>query len=475
MQFHTLLLAAAFAGSACAAPAPLWWPQFRGPGGSGAAAPGEYPVEFGPQTNRLWQTPLPPGSSSPCVWSNHLFVTAFENSQLVTLALDRRDGRILWRHAVEPGVMERGVRPANLASSTPCAHEGRVYVYFGCFGALCLDFEGREQWRRPLPTPVTQHGASSSPVLGQDALFLARDGDVDAHLLALSLRDGRTLWRAERPACRRGFATPLLWREAGATQVVLAGTLGLTAYDALSGRLDWTAGGLPNEMVASPVAGGGLIFAAGWTPGAGAARMSSYDALLAQADANKDGKIAQAEAPSGPARQHFPYIDSNKDGFLTREEWDAMASIFTRSENALIAVRPPKPGAATDGQTLWKQQRGLPYVPAPLYYQDRVYLLKNGGLASCFNAATGAVLYQEERLGVTGDNYASPVAASGRVYAASLSGVLAVFAAGDSLQVLARNKLGEPLLATPAFVEGVIYVRGEKQLMAFGRPDRLPR
>lgn len=472
---HSLILilvwlgAGAFGGT-CAAAAPRWWPQFRGPAATGVADPGDFPTAFGPGTNVLWQTALPPGPSSPCIWSNHLFVTAFENNQLLTLALDRRDGRILWRQAVEPGKMERGVRGGQVAASTPCADGQRVYVYFGSFGLLCYDFTGQEQWRLPLPTPITGHGASSSPVLASEVVVLARDADVDAHLLAVRRRDGQEVWRANRPAARRGFATPLLWREGALEQVIVAGTLRLSAYDARDGREVWSVRGLPNEVVASPIAGEGLLFAAGWTPGSGVPKMPAFDALLAQADANHDGAISQNEAPQGPARHHFLYLDADKDGLLTRAEWEAMAEIFDRSENALLAVRPGGRGEVTATHLAWKQNRGLPYVGTPLTYRGRVYLLKNGGMVSCFNATNGTVCYLEERLGVIGDNYASLVAANGKICAASQSGTVAVFSAGDTLEVLARNKLGEPVQATPAIVEDKLYLRTEKRLYAFGSP-----
>ncbi|MBE7502438.1 MAG: PQQ-binding-like beta-propeller repeat protein [Verrucomicrobiales bacterium] len=106
-------------------------------------------------------------------------------------------------------------------------------------------------------------------------------------------------------------------------------------------------------------------------------------------------------------------------------------------------------------------------MPTPLLYRDRVYLLKNGGLVTCLNATNGAVLYQEERIGLMGDNYASPVAADGRVVIASQNGGLAVLAAGDELEVLSRQTLGEPILATPAFGHDALYVRSRGWLWAF--------
>src|SRR5207247_683387 len=146
----------------------------------------------------------------------------------------------------------------------------------------------------------------------------------------------------------------------------------------------WTVRGLPNELCASPVFCDGQIFVGGWTPGSGVARMPLFDSLLEQGDANHDGKLTRAEAPPGPARQHFVYIAADKDGFVTRRELDTLAEIFSKSENVILAIRPGGRGDVTATHVGWKQTRGLPYVPSPLFYEHRLWLVKNGGLISCF-------------------------------------------------------------------------------------------
>jgi outer membrane protein assembly factor BamB len=109
----------------------------------------------------------------------------------------------------------------------------------------------------------------------------------------------------------------------------------------------------------------------------------------------------------------------------------------------------------------------VPEVASPLLYKDRLYLVKNGGIVVAREATTGKTVFQD-RLGAPGGYYASPVAASGRIYAASDLGTVTVFEAGDTLRVLARNELSEPILATPAIVEGTLYVRTLSHLYAFG-------
>jgi outer membrane protein assembly factor BamB len=195
--------------------------------------------------------------------------------------------------------------------------------------------------------------------------------------------------------------------------------------------------------------------------------MPSFDSLLERGDANKDGKLLQSEAPPGPCKQHFVYIDANKDGTITREEWEAMADIFTRAENAGLAIRPGGKGDVTKTHVAWKQTRGLPYVPTSILYKHRIYYIKNGGLLSCFNATNGTPMFLEERIGALGDYFASPVAAGGKICVISRSGTATILDAGDELKVLARNNLSEPVLATPSVVDDVLYVRTAGKLYAF--------
>jgi len=455
--------------STVAAPAELRWPQFRGPGGSGVAVGSDFPIHFGAESNVVWKTTLPGGHSSPCIWDSKIFVTGLSDGKLETLGLDRHNGKILWRRAVEPGPMEKGSRNSNPAAATPVCDGSNVCVYFAAFGLISYNLDGKEQWRKPLPTPVTQHGASSSPVIAGGKVLLACDQDLDSYLLAVDAATGATLWRNERSGFRRGFSTPLPWPQHHPATAIVAGTLRLVAYNLRDGTEQWSVSGLPNEMVTSPVAGDDLIFVAGWTPGAGVSRLPRVDALLEQGDRDHDGRLTRDEAPAGPARQHFLYIDADKDGFVTRAEWDSLARIFEQSQNALLAIRPNGTGDVTATHIAWKQTRGLPYVPSPLFYDGRIYLVKNGGLASCFEAKTGKVFYQEERLGVVGDFYSSPIAANGKICVASQPGTVVIYEAGDILNVLARNSLGEPIMATPAIVDGKLYVRTRGYLYAFGQ------
>ena len=159
----------------------------------------------------------------------------------------------------------------------------------------------------------------------------------------------------------------------------------------------------------------------------------------------------------------------DKDGRVTHEEYDHMKDMFEQAANQIFAIKPGGKGDITDTHVIWKVSKHLPYVSSPLCYQGRVFGIKNGGLASCYDLRTGKTFYQAERMDSPGDYYSSAVAADGRVYVASQKGtVVVVDAASDALNVLARNQLGEQIFATPAILDGRIYLRTEKHLMAFG-------
>jgi outer membrane protein assembly factor BamB len=467
----------------------LRWPQFRGLEGLAVASEGvTYPVQFGPGSHVVWKTPLPAGNSSPAVWGDRIYLTAFDKPKqlLETICLERQTGTILWQRAA-PTVakIETSLHPANgPATPSPVCDDTRVYVYFGSYGLLAYDRDGKEQWKKPLPFPGTTFGSGSSPILAGDLLLLTCQGK-DSGLLAVRRDTGAKAWKADRPRFGAGYSTPLLRKSGPTTEVILVQPRGVVAYDLKNGAEQWYVSGLFGGGIPSPALGDGLIFAVAHFPGGDPEdrmKFPDFDEMLKRYDANKDGLLDQKEVPKDLVFYNrgstnpddnivmddmFSLIDKNKDGRLSREEWVEAQTAFTKRESAMLAIRPGGKGEVAKDQVAWKEQHALPEVPSPLYYQGRLYVVTNGGIASCYDAQTGKMLYRQ-RLGASGFFYASPVAANGNIYAASYNGVVAVFKAGDKCQVLARNNLGEQIVATPALVDGRIYARTEGHLYAFG-------
>jgi len=205
-----------------------------------------------------------------------------------------------------------------------------------------------------------------------------------------------------------------------------------------------------------------------------------FPALIKLYDKNGDGLISEAEFPEKllftarpgletiPNSQNyvaFRSVDRNKDGMIDQTEWETFRNRVSAmaTDHGLLAIRVKEDKPVV----IWRENTSIPEVPSPLLYKGRLFLVRNGGVATCLDAATGKVIYRA-RVGAPGAYFASPIAADGRVYLASSEGVVTVIAADpDQLKVIARNETGEEIVATPAIAGNSIYVRTLRNLYAF--------
>ncbi len=411
--------------------------------------------------------------SSPCVWRDQIFLTAFDDGKLQTLCYQRRDGKLLWQRDAKAAELEAfHATEGSPAASTPATDGERVVSYFGSSGLVCYDLKGKTLWEHPLPVAQTagDFGSGSSPLIAGGLVLVHRDQQKTCSLLAVDLRTGKKAWEAGRPDVTQSFGTPILWKNGGVDEIVMSGSLKLKGYDLKTGEERWSLAGLPSFTCTTPVLGDGLLFFAGWSPGKSDGALPSFEDMAQQADKNNDGAITLEEAKAAGTANFFKSMDMDGDGKITAEDIAGMRAMMAKGENVLVAVKSGGHGVLTESHVAWKQTRGLPYVPSPLNYQGRVYLVRDGGIMSSFDARTGQPHYQQERIGVLGNYYASPVAADGRIYVASLNGKMTVLAAGGELpKVLHRADFGERISATPAPVGNALYVRTATALYAFGK------
>lgn len=450
------------------------WPRFRGPNGSGVSPSANPPVHIDQDSALLWKTPVPAGLSSPCIWGDRIFLTAFADGKLWTIGYDRATGKELWRaHAPAKQIEKFHAAEGSPAAST-CATDGqRVVSYFGSCGLFAYDLDGKPLWNYELPTAVTamDFGTGTSPIIAEGLVVLVRDVKEGSMAVALDAATGRERWKIDRTGSATAYSTPVVFGRGADALLVVAGSLRMRAYELATGKERWLLRGLPANTCTMAVTSDDRIYFAGWAPGADDEfKMPTYDNLLAETDANKDGTIAKAETGKHFLGQFFDNNDLDHDGFLTRAEWNWMLDELKKGENSAIAVNPKGTGDITGTNVIWKRSKGLPYVSSAILYDGRVFFVRDGGLASCYHAADGKPVYENKRVGTVDKYYASPIAAAGYIYTASLEqGKLTVLrAAADKPEVVAERALEERVSATPALVGDRLYVRSVTHLYCFG-------
>ena len=447
------------------------WPQFRGPNASGVSDTAGLPTEFGPAKNVIWKTSLPAGHSSPVLSKDRIFLTGFDAEHLYVITLDRATGKVLWRREV-PRDRKQELHKSNSPASPSVATDGRnAYAFFTDFGLISYGPDGEERWRLPLGPFHNPFGMGASPVLANGKLIQACDSESGSFVVAVSQKDGRVAWRVERPDMTRGFSTPVLYQpESGNLQAVIAGTNKLIGYDVETGKEVWWVRGLTWQLKPTPVISGQIAYVLGWAGGADQGNQEAiptYEEILKQWDANHDGKLSMSEIAASRYKSEASESDYNKDGILDTREWEKFRE--KRSViNSVMAVRLGGSGDMTDKNILWRYYKSLPNVPSPLLYQNVLYLMKEGGILTALNPETGALLKQGRLRGAIDFYYSSPVGADGKIFTASEGGHISVVKAGREWEVMALNDMDDEVFATPAPVDGRLYVRTRSALYCFG-------
>lgn len=382
------------------------WPQFRGVGSQGISTETKLPVKWSATTNVRWKTALPgPGHSSPIIWGNRIFLTAFNQSknQLLVLALDKETGKILWERNVPAQRIEEYHPTSAPASPTPVTDGKNVYVYFGSSGLTSFDFNGNKVWENRFGPFPNEWGSASSPVLYNDMLLLNVDTDAEDFLLAVNKNTGKTIWKTSRSDVDRSWPTPVIWNAGGRDEIVVSGSGRVKSYDPKDGRELWTVDGLTRWVTPTPVMAHNLLYVASNGPGG----------------------------------------------------------------NIVMAIRPGGRGNVTKTHVAWRYDKAAPYSSSPVIVGDYLYTVKNGGVMTCLNAKTGEAAWQE-RLPGKAAYYASLIAADGKIYALDEDGKAAVVAAKSTYELLSSNDMGERCMASPAISGGQLFIRSDENLFCIG-------
>jgi outer membrane protein assembly factor BamB len=473
---------------------PNIWPNFRGTNCSGIALPNQDPpTTFSPDKNVLWKLALPGGHSSPCIWGDRIYISGYqeEGKLLKMLCIDRKNGKVKWEENIPVEAFEKFNTVSNPATATPTTDGERVYFYFCSFGMICYDLNGKLQWKLPMPVPKSynDNGIGTSPVLTGNMVILNCFGHMnDPRLLAVNKLDGKTVWEYSLPN-KEGYkgnssSTPVIYKD----QVIIYRSEDVAGYSLKTGELIWRFAIGGADAIGTPVIQNDILYIVAYNTLGNPdmrAQFSNFKELTSKYDKNRDLMIDKDEAkdidiltypemPEISARSslanRFGTLDKNKNGLIDSTEWKAMdeylASFY--SKQGLKAIKLNGQGDISLNNFLWGNQDEISHISSLLYYNNHIYMIRDGGSLSCFNSESGKLLYRG-KLNAPGAYFSSPIEASGRIYLASRNGIVTVIEAGDNLKILAKNNLAELITATPAVVDNKIYIRTDKALYAFGK------
>ncbi|MBZ5605528.1 MAG: PQQ-binding-like beta-propeller repeat protein [Acidobacteriia bacterium] len=438
------------------------WARFRGPNGSGVNETSGLPAEFGPDKNVVWRTPLPPGHSSPILVGDHIFSTAYEGDKLLTFCLDRATGRIQWRREAPRDRIVKIDARNSPASPSPVSDGKNVFVFFNDFGLVSYGLDGQERWRAPLGPFNNVYGIGVSPVLVDDKIVLAIDQSIGSYIAAFAQKDGKLVWKKERPEALSGASTPGVMKLNGKSVIVAPASFRMDVYSADTGDIVWFMHGLASEMKSVPIIDGSTIYISGYNtpendPGKQVA-IAPFADVIKNHDANHDGKISADEAPDQRTKTLFKYIDLDGDGKMDEHEWQIYAATMA-AENSLMAISGDGKGDMTGKNIKWKFHKSIPQCPSVVVYRDVIYMINDTGVLTTLNANTGEMYKQARLRGVSDKYFASLVAADGKIFIAGNSGFVSVLKAGGDQELIAANNFDEDIFATPMIADGKIYIR----------------
>jgi outer membrane protein assembly factor BamB len=425
------------------------WPQFRGKDAAGVADGAELPDAWDAArgTGVAWKTRIPGlAHSSPVVWGEQVFVTTAVSSlpnatfkpglygagtasedrtvqKWQLLSLDRKTGKVQWERTAYEGVpKEKRHIKATYANATPATDGRHVAAFFGSQGLYVYDLAGKLLWQRDLgridagayDDASYEWGNASSPILYEGLVIVQCDQQKDSFLIALRLSDGEVAWKASRDELP-SWATPTVVPGSGTVgaELVTNAPKFIRGYDPKTGKELWRLGRSSNITAPTPVFDGDLIV------------------------------VMSGRRPNAP--------------------------IFVLRAGASGDITLPE-GATSGGSVVWTKVNAGSYMPTPIVYGGHLYVLKNQGILSCYDLRSGALRYEQRLPGVPSGFSASPVAADGKLYLPSEDGEILIVKAGPSFALLGRNPMGQPLMATPAISGRLLLVRGERDLVAIGRP-----
>jgi len=410
------------------------WPSFRGQNGAGVGEGNTPPTSWDTEksVNVLWKTPIPGlGHSSPIIWGERVFITtavsSAASSQFVhgltetpasaediskhswrIYCLNKNTGKVIWEKTVYEGVpkVKRHVK-ASFANPTPATDGKSLIVSFGSEGLYCFDLNGKLLWKQDLGTldggwtagPDFHWGFASSPVIYKNLVVVQCDTQNQSFVAAYNLADGKRIWQTPREE-DSSWSTPSIYEGKNGAELITSGTKFYRGYDLFTGKELWRIADGVDVKIPTPVVADDLFFLGGG---------------------------------SSNERHAFYVLHAGLRGEINRADVKNIA---------------------------WQNPGIRPHIVTPIVYRGYLYVCTDNGILSQYQASTGEATFRA-RLGSGGSFAASPVAADGKIYFFNEDGDVFVVKAGTTFELLAKNSMGEVVMATPALAGKMIVVRGQ--------------
>lgn len=363
-------------------------PSFRGPMANGVSGRSNIPLDFdGPSgKNILWKVAVPlPGTNSPVIWGDRLFVTGANAQKREVYCFDRYGGKLLWTAPADkiegsPATPPRTTEDTGLAAPSVTTDGIHVYAIFGTGDILALDYSGKRVWARNLGVPDNHYGHSSSLVAWKNKVYVQYDTNKAKKLIALDALTGKTVWETTRNV-KISWASPILANIGGRMQVVLAADPLLAGYDAETGKELWHASALAGEVGPSPAYGEGLVFG-----------VNEYASLAAVNPSN--GQVVWKD-----------------DEYLSEVASPVVANglLFIATSYGVLACYDAK-----NGEKLWEADGGVGYYSSPVIADGKLFLFNTDGLLQVYALEREMNLLAEAHLGTK--VYTTPAFANNRMF-----------------------------------------------------------
>jgi outer membrane protein assembly factor BamB len=399
--------------------------QFRGTQSSGIAEATDLPIEFDESKNLKWRCALPgPGSSSPIIVGDRVFVTCFTGygvdsnagpndlvRHLVCTSL--ASGEIQWttpfKTEATPDRYQGYIADHGYASSTPATDGERVFVFAGKSGVYAFDLEGKQLWRTSVGTDSAMNnwGSASSPVVFKRKVLVNASAE-SGKFYALNVEDGEVVWETNASAAYGSWATPVMAiGDDGRDEMIVNVPYEVWSLNPENGKLLW------------------------------------------YSEATDRGPVN----PTVVVKDKVVYALGSRGG--------QSAAIKLGGKGDISA------------NIVWRS-RVNSYVPSPIAHGEYLYVVNDQGIMTCLNAKSGEEVYQSRLNGVEGRSavYASPLLADGKIYIPCRRGGVVVVAAGAEFKQLARNVFKEDsslFNACAAVVDNTLLIRSDKYLYRLGK------